>query len=121
MKLVFLHPKPTLVDELTVGDVGYLSASIKNVGDTRVGDTITNAKNGATEAVARLPEIKSDGLLRIYPIDTAKYNDLREALEKLELNDSALQFEPETSQAFGFGFRCGFLRTSSYGNYSRTD
>ncbi|MEH7178811.1 translation elongation factor 4 [Neobacillus vireti] len=102
-------PKATLQDELTVGDVGFLSASIKNVGDTRVGDTITNAKNGATEPLPGYRKLNPMVYCGLYPIDTAKFNDLREALEKLQLNDSALQFEPETSQALGFGFRCGFL------------
>lgn len=102
-------PKSTLLDELTVGDVGFLSASIKNVGDTRVGDTITNAKNGAAEPLPGYRKLNPMVYCGLYPIDTAKFNDLREALEKLQLNDSALQFEPETSQALGFGFRCGFL------------
>ncbi|MDQ0975784.1 GTP-binding protein LepA [Bacillus niacini] len=102
-------PKSTLLNELTVGDVGFLSASIKNVGDTRVGDTITNAKNGASEPLPGYRKLNPMVYCGLYPIDTAKFNDLREALEKLQLNDSALQFEPETSQALGFGFRCGFL------------
>ncbi|WP_313798219.1 translation elongation factor 4 [Cytobacillus sp.] len=102
-------PKAQVQDELTVGDVGFLTASIKNVGDTRVGDTITNAKNGATEALPGYRKLNPMVYCGLYPIDSAKFNDLREALEKLELNDSALQFEPETSQALGFGFRCGFL------------
>ncbi|MEK4759410.1 translation elongation factor 4 [Viridibacillus sp. FSL E2-0187] len=102
-------PKPTLCKELTVGDVGFLTASIKNVGDTRVGDTITLANNPATEPLAGYRKLNPMVYCGLYPIDTAKYNDLRDALEKLELNDSALQYEPETSQALGFGFRCGFL------------
>jgi len=102
-------PRATLQEELTVGDVGFLTAAIKNVGDTRVGDTITNAKNGATEPLPGYRRLNPMVYCGLYPIDTAKYNDLREALEKLELNDAALQFEPETSQALGFGFRCGFL------------
>jgi len=102
-------PKTTPTKELSVGDVGYLTAAIKNVGDTRVGDTITNAKNGATEALPGYRKLNPMVYCGLYPIDSAKFNDLREALEKLELNDSALQFEPETSQALGFGFRCGFL------------
>ncbi|MEH7303908.1 translation elongation factor 4 [Neobacillus drentensis] len=102
-------PKATMCDELTVGDVGFLSASIKNVGDTRVGDTITNAKNGTTEPLPGYRKLNPMVYCGLYPIDTAKFNDLREALEKLQLNDSSLQFEPETSQALGFGFRCGFL------------
>lgn len=102
-------PKALLLDELNVGDVGFLTAAIKNVGDTRVGDTITDSKNSAAEALPGYRKLNPMVYCGLYPIDTAKYNDLREALEKLELNDSALQFEPETSQALGFGFRCGFL------------
>ncbi|KAB7670093.1 translation elongation factor 4 [Bacillus sp. B1-b2] len=102
-------PKSTPTNMLSVGDVGYLTAAIKNVGDTRVGDTITSAKNGATEALPGYRKLNPMVYCGLYPIDSAKFNDLREALEKLELNDSALQFEPETSQALGFGFRCGFL------------
>ncbi|MFP3919140.1 translation elongation factor 4 [Lysinibacillus telephonicus] len=102
-------PKITPVAELTVGDVGYLTASIKSVGDTRVGDTITSVTNPASEPLPGYRKLNPMVYCGLYPIDTAKYNDLREALEKLELNDSALQFEPETSQALGFGFRCGFL------------
>ncbi len=102
-------PKATVCDELTVGDVGFLTAAIKNVGDTQVGDTITNAKNGATEPLPGYRRLNPMVYCGLYPIDTAKFNDLREALEKLQLNDSALQYEPETSQALGFGFRCGFL------------
>ncbi|MEH7120815.1 translation elongation factor 4 [Neobacillus vireti] len=102
-------PKAVMRDELSVGDVGFLTASIKNVGDTRVGDTITNAKNGANEPLPGYRKLNPMVYCGLYPIDTARFNDLREALEKLQLNDSALQFEPETSQALGFGFRCGFL------------
>lgn len=102
-------PKPVACDELTVGDVGFLTASIKNVGDTRVGDTITSAINPAHEALPGYRKLNPMVYCGLYPIDSAKFNDLREALEKLELNDSSLQFEPETSQALGFGFRCGFL------------
>nr|WP_197284272.1 translation elongation factor 4 [Bacillus sp. CHD6a] len=102
-------PKAVQLDELTVGDVGFLSASIKNVGDTRVGDTITHAKNRAAEPLPGYRKLNPMVFCGLYPIDSAKFNDLREALEKLELNDSALQYEPETSQALGFGFRCGFL------------
>ncbi|MBT2656730.1 translation elongation factor 4 [Bacillus sp. ISL-18] len=102
-------PKAVMRDELSVGDVGFLTASIKNVGDTRVGDTITNAKGGAIEPLPGYRKLNPMVYCGLYPIDTARFNDLREALEKLQLNDSALQFEPETSQALGFGFRCGFL------------
>ncbi|MFJ7665922.1 translation elongation factor 4 [Lysinibacillus sp. NPDC097195] len=102
-------PKSVPQSELTVGDVGYLTASIKNVGDTRVGDTVTFASRPAAEPLAGYRRLNPMVYCGLYPIDTAKYNDLRDALEKLELNDSALQYEPETSQALGFGFRCGFL------------
>ncbi|HET7658378.1 MAG TPA: translation elongation factor 4 [Bacillales bacterium] len=102
-------PKPVAKDVLTVGDVGYLTASIKQVGDSRVGDTITSARNPATEALPGYRRMKPMVYCGMYPVDSAQYNDLREALERLELNDSALQYEAETSQALGFGFRCGFL------------
>ncbi|EMY0942371.1 elongation factor 4 [Listeria monocytogenes] len=102
-------PKATPRDELLVGDVGYLTAAIKNVGDTRVGDTITLANNPAEEALDGYRKLNPMVYCGLYPIDSSKYNDLRDALEKLELNDSALQFEAETSQELGFGFRCGFL------------
>ncbi len=102
-------PKVSPRDELTVGDVGYLSAAIKTVGDTRVGDTITLAENPADKALEGYRKMNPMVFCGLYPIDTSKYNDLREALEKLELNDSALEYEAETSQALGFGYRCGFL------------
>jgi GTP-binding protein LepA len=102
-------PKINPVEELTVGDVGYITASIKNISDTNVGDTITLADRPAKEPLPGYRKLNPMVFCGLYPIDTAKYNDLREALEKLALNDSALQFEPETSQALGFGFRCGFL------------
>ena len=92
-----------------VGDVGYLAASIKDVKDTRVGDTITLAENPAKEPLPGYRKLNPMVFCGMYPVDSGKYNDLREALEKLQLNDAALQFEPETSQALGFGFRCGFL------------
>ncbi|MGQ7278112.1 translation elongation factor 4 [Brevibacillus thermoruber] len=102
-------PRQTPVDELSVGDVGYVAASIKTVGDTRVGDTITDANRPAAEPLPGYRKINPMVFCGLYPIDTSEYNDLREALEKLQLNDASLQFEPETSQALGFGFRCGFL------------
>lgn len=102
-------PKPMPVDELAVGDVGYIVASIKNVSDSRVGDTITLAANPAEEPLEGYKKMNPMVFCGMYPIDSAKYNDLRDALEKLELNDSSLQYEPETSQALGFGFRTGFL------------
>ncbi len=102
-------PKSIKRDFLMVGDVGYITAAIKTVQDTRVGDTITLADNPATEALEGYRHMNPMVYCGLYPIDTSRYNDLREALEKLQLNDAALQFEPETSQALGFGFRCGFL------------
>ncbi|MEY8445241.1 translation elongation factor 4 [Enterococcus ratti] len=102
-------PKPITRDVLMVGDVGYITASIKTVQDTRVGDTVTLADNPAQEALPGYRKMNPMVYCGLYPIDTSRYNDLREALEKLQLNDAALQFEPETSQALGFGFRCGFL------------
>ncbi len=95
--------------ELTVGEVGYVTASIKNVGDTRVGDTVTLAENPAEEALSGFREVHPMVYSGIYPADGARYGDLRDALEKLQLNDASLVFEPETSVALGFGFRCGFL------------
>ncbi|RLQ92054.1 translation elongation factor 4 [Planomicrobium sp. Y74] len=102
-------PRATLREELTVGDVGFLTAAIKNVGDAPVGDTITHARKPAAEALPGYRRLNPMVYCGLYPIDTSKYNDLRDALEKLELNDAALQFEPESSQALGFGYRCGFL------------
>ncbi|MFB9860713.1 translation elongation factor 4 [Salinicoccus siamensis] len=102
-------PKPLPVQELTVGDVGYLMASVKNVSDSRVGDTITSAENPAEAPLKGYKKMNPMVYCGIYPIDANKYTDLREALEKLELNDSSLVYEPETSQALGFGYRTGFL------------
>ncbi|GCF95441.1 elongation factor 4 [Enterococcus florum] len=102
-------PKAIQRDYLMVGDVGYITASIKSVQDTRVGDTVTLADNPTSEALPGYRKMNPMVYCGLYPIDTSRYNDLREALEKLQLNDAALQFEPETSQALGFGFRCGFL------------
>lgn len=102
-------PRMTIVDELRVGDVGFIVAGIKHVGDTRVGDTVTDAKNPTLEALPGYRKINPMVYCGLYPIETSDYNDLREALEKLQLNDASLSFEPETSSALGFGFRCGFL------------
>ncbi|MBQ9631887.1 MAG: translation elongation factor 4 [Lachnospiraceae bacterium] len=96
-------------DELSAGMVGYMTASIKNVRDTRVGDTITNAKNPVKEPLPGYKKVNPMVYCGMYPADGAKYPDLKDALEKLQLNDAALQYEPETSVALGFGFRCGFL------------
>ena len=96
-------------DELSAGMVGYITASIKNVKDTRVGDTITLNNNPCEKALPGYKKVTSMVYCGLYPADGAKYNDLRESLEKLQLNDASLFFEPETSLALGFGFRCGFL------------
>lgn len=105
----FFSPRPVLTEELTVGDVGFITASIKSVKDTSVGDTITHANRPAAEPLPGYRKVNPMVFAGLYPVDTSDYNDLREALEKLQLNDAALQFEPESSQALGFGFRCGFL------------
>ena len=95
--------------ELTSGEVGYITASIKTVGDARVGDTVTTAEYPATEPLPGYRKVNPMVFCGVYPADGADYENLREALEKLQLNDAALSFEPETSGALGFGFRCGFL------------
>lgn len=97
------------VDELKAGDVGYLTASIKNVRDTHIGDTVTLASNPVAEPLPGYKKVNSMVYCGIFPADGSKYPDLRDALEKLQINDAALVFEPETSVALGFGFRCGFL------------
>lgn len=101
-------PKPIKRDFLMVGDVGYVTANIKTVQDARVGDTITLANNPAPESLPGYRKMNPMVYCGMYPVDSSRFTDLREALEKLELNDAALQFEAETSQALGFGFRCGF-------------
>lgn len=102
-------PKAVERDYLMVGDVGYVTAAIKTIKDTQVGDTVTLANNPAEKALEGYRKMTPMVYCGLYPIDNSRYNDLREALEKLQLNDAALQFEPESSQALGFGFRCGFL------------
>ncbi|WP_125982484.1 translation elongation factor 4 [Loigolactobacillus iwatensis] len=104
-----MSPNAVSRDQLMVGDVGYIAASIKTIQDTQVGDTVTLANNPATTALKGYRKMNPMVYSGLYPVDTAKYNDLRESLEKLQLNDAALTFEPETSEALGFGFRCGFL------------
>ena len=96
-------------DELSAGMVGYITASIKNVRDTRVGDTVTDASNPCSEPLPGYKKVNSMVYCGLYPADGAKYPELRDALEKLQLNDASLNYEPETSIALGFGFRCGFL------------
>ncbi|MBQ2714533.1 MAG: translation elongation factor 4 [Clostridia bacterium] len=103
------NPKLLPCEKLSAGDVGYIAASIKNVKDTSVGDTITLAEGGTSEPLPGYKEAKPMVFSGIYPADGSKYNDLKDALEKLNLNDAALVFEPEVSAALGFGFRCGFL------------
>ncbi|MDQ0299766.1 GTP-binding protein LepA [Salibacterium salarium] len=102
-------PKPVVCDELTVGDVGFMIASIKNVSDSRVGDTITHANKPAEKPLPGYKTMNPMVFCGMHPIDSNDYNALRDALERLELNDSSLQYEAESSQALGFGFRCGFL------------
>ncbi|MCY0875986.1 MAG: translation elongation factor 4 [Firmicutes bacterium] len=103
------RPKMTPVDELTAGDVGFVAAAIKSVHDARVGDTITDADNLATEPLPGYRRINPMVFCGVYPVDSSDYPLLRDALDRLELNDAALRYEPETSSALGFGFRCGFL------------
>ena len=102
-------PEYTPTEELTAGEVGYISASIKTVSETRVGDTITDDNNPASEPLPGYKRIMPNVFCGIYPADGSEYDDLRDALEKLGLNDASLTFEPETSAALGYGFRCGFL------------
>ena len=102
-------PHPVKKDILIAGDVGYLTANIKSVRETRVGDTITSAENPTAEPLPGYRQIPPMVYSGMYPVDNSKYDDLKEALQKLQLNDAALEFEPETSTALGFGFRCGFL------------
>jgi GTP-binding protein LepA len=104
-----LAPTQVPVKTLHAGEVGYFGAAIKSVEDARVGDTITLAKGGATEALPGYTEAKPMVFCGMFPTDASQFEDLREALERLRLNDAALQYEPETSSAMGFGFRCGFL------------
>lgn len=102
-------PKEVVEDQLNTGDVGWISAAIKNIEDVRVGDTITHVDHPAKEPLVGYREMNPMVYCGLYPVDNARYDDLKEALEKLKLNDASLQYEPETSQALGFGFRCGFL------------
>ncbi|MDO4466847.1 MAG: translation elongation factor 4 [Bacillota bacterium] len=103
------NPKEVVKNELRTGDVGWISAAIKSIDDVHVGDTITHVEKPAPEPLHGYRELNPMVYCGLYPVDNARYDDLKEALQKLKLNDAALQFEPETSQALGFGFRCGFL------------
>ena len=102
-------PRPRPAEKLTAGEVGYVTAAIKNVIDARVGDTITTAENGAASPLPGYRQVKPMVFAGLFPTDSDRFGDLKEALEKLQLNDGALSFEPENSAALGFGFRCGFL------------
>ena len=104
-----MTPKPLEVDRLEAGGVGFVIAGIKDVDGAKVGDTITDADNPAPEPLPGFKEVKPQVFAGLYPTDSAQYDELRDALDKLRLNDSSLQYEPETSHALGFGFRCGFL------------
>ena len=104
-----LTPKPVVIDELVAGEVGFLIANLKNVGDTKIGDTITHEDRPAIDALPGFEEIKPMVFAGLYTVDAHEHTALREALEKLRLNDSSFFFEPESSAALGFGFRCGFL------------
>ncbi len=103
------RPRPTLINELGAGEVGFLTASIKTVADVQIGDTITDAARPVKEPFPGFQEVKPMVFAGLYPIDSAQYEDLRDAMEKLRLNDASFFFEPESSTALGFGFRCGFL------------
>src|SRR5512138_954918 len=105
----FFDPAMHPVDALNAGDVGYVATGLKTVRECRVGDTFTLASNPAPAALPGYRKAKPMVFAGIYPVEGEDYGDLREALEKLQLNDASLQFEPETSQALNFGFRCGFL------------
>ena len=102
-------PKPEVVDQLSVGEVGFLIANVKNVSDAKIGDTVTEAARRTAEPLPGFQEMKPMVFAGLYPVESHQYTDLREALEKLRLNDASFFFEPETSAALGFGFRCGFL------------
>src|SRR5204862_3733491 len=102
-------PQPETVDALTAGEVGFVFAAMKNVADAKIGDTITDAANPTAEPFPGFKEMKSMVFAGLYPVEGSEYPELRDALEKLRLNDASFHFEPETSAALRFGFRCGFL------------
>ena len=103
------RPRPTLIDSLSAGEVGFMTASIKTVADVQIGDTITEAARPTTEPFPGFQEIKPMVFAGLYPVEANQYEELRDALDKLRLNDASFIYEPETSVALGFGFRCGFL------------
>ena len=109
VSLYISTPKETEINELVAGEVGHVCASIKSISDVHVGDTITLASKPAKSSLPGYKPMKPTVYSGLFPIDASKFEDLREALGKLKLNDAALTFEPETSKALGFGFRCGFL------------
>ena len=109
LEVGIISPEPKPSKGLGVGEVGYLITGVKDVRQSKVGDTVTSERHGATEALAGYREPKPMVYSGLYPVDGSDYPELREALEKLQLNDAALAYEPETSVALGFGFRCGFL------------
>jgi GTP-binding protein LepA len=108
-ELGVFNPHPIAAEELGPGEVGFLAANIKSVVDTKIGDTVTDAVHPATVALPGFKEVKPMVFAGIFPTDSAQYEDLRDALTKLHMNDAAFVFEPDTSEALGFGFRCGFL------------
>src|SRR6202023_3091395 len=107
--LGYQSPKPIPCDELAAGEVGFMFANIKTVSDAKIGDTIMDSANPASEPLPGFQEVKAMVFAGLYPVESHEHGRLREALEKLRLNDSAFSFEPENSVALGFGFRCGFL------------
>src|SRR6185503_6099006 len=108
-QLGIFSPKAVVVDELTVGEVGFLVANIKKISDAKIGDTTTETARPASEPFPGFKELKPMVFAGLYPVESHQYSELREALEKLRLNDASFFYEPETSTALGFGFRCGFL------------
>src|SRR6185295_17104887 len=109
LQLGVFSPKPVEVEELGVGEVGFLVANIKTVGDAKIGDTVTETNRPTSEPFPGFKELKPMVFAGLYPVEGHKYTELRDALEKLRLNDASFFYEPETSAALGFGFRCGFL------------
>ena len=109
VELMINTPKEVKKEKLEAGEVGFISASIKSISDIKVGDTITLEKNPCQKALPGYKPMKSMVFCGLFPIESSKFEDLRDALSKLQLNDASLVFEPETSTALGFGFRCGFL------------